>query len=281
MAGPGTQTQSGTDGARTAAQTAQGEGRELAQSAAESTKQVAQTVKQEASNVTGEVASQAKTLASEATDKVQTQLDEQRSRVANTLRTTGDELGSLATEHDHSRLTAELTRRAAEQARSVADYLERTSPNEVLDQARDFARRRPGAFLVAAGLAGFVVGRVFRSATAAGGTTQTSRVSPGYVSGDTAYPAAEPLATYPSDAPPAGYSSADATAEPTAGYPAGSTYAGSAYTGAPPGTAIPVTDPLLAEPYAEEVVVADEVVVEPSPVLPPDPTRVSREDDRR
>lgn len=188
MSVPGT-----TTTARATAETAQDEGRELAQSTKESTKQVAQTVKQEASNVAGEVASQAQSLAGEARSQVRGQVDQQKSRAAGILRTTGDELSSLVNDQEHSRLTAELTRRASEQARTVADYLENTEPGDVLNHVRDFARRKPGVFLLAAGVAGLVVGRVFRSATA-GATSDTQGTT--YDTGSTYAGTTYPTTTY-------------------------------------------------------------------------------------
>lgn len=189
MSVPGT-----TTTPRATTETAKDEGRELAQSTKDSTKQVAQTVKQEASNVAGEVASQAQSLAGEARSQVRGQVDQQKSRAAGILRTTGDELSSLVNDQDHSRLTAELTRRASEQARTVADYLENTNPGDVIDNVRDFARRKPGVFLLAAGVAGLVVGRVFRSATA--GASSDTQQGTTYDTGSTYAGTTYPPTTY-------------------------------------------------------------------------------------
>lgn len=160
MGTPGTQTHDPR-----AAGTARDEGKQLAHTAADSTKQVASTVKGEASNVAGEVSTQVRSLAGQASDQVRGQVDQQRSKAAEALRTTRDEFSSLASKGEYSQLTNELTRRAAEQAGRVADYLENTRPSEILDQIRSFARRRPGAFLFAAALAGAAAGRLLRSAT--------------------------------------------------------------------------------------------------------------------
>lgn len=139
-------------------------GKPVAHGTAGATRQVAETVKGEASNVAGEVSTQVRSLVGRASEEVRDQVERQRSRAAGALRTTADELGSLA-HKEHSQLTGELIRRAADRARRVADYVEQTRPAEVVEQVRGFARRRPAAFLVAAALAGVVVGRVVKGAT--------------------------------------------------------------------------------------------------------------------
>jgi gas vesicle protein len=191
MSGPDT-------GAHATASVAQDEGRELAQSTKESAAQVARTAQQEASNVAGEVKTQVQSLAAEARQKASGRVDDQKSKAADLLRTTGDELHSLGG-GDQSRLTQELTRRASEQAHTVADFLDRYSPEEMLGHVRDFARRKPGLFLLAAGAAGVVTGRLVRGATAAAssppqrgalqarGTSAGVGVQPGYPP-ESAYP---------------------------------------------------------------------------------------------
>lgn len=153
-------TQGTTERTREAAGAAQHEGTELAHSAAGAGKDVAQTATDQASAVASQAKDEAKDLARNARDEVNTQVEAQRHRLVDLLRTTGDE---LRTGHDeHSALTAELTRRTAEQARLFADYLDDHGPQEILADVRSFARRRPGAFLLLAGVAGVVAGRVFR-----------------------------------------------------------------------------------------------------------------------
>lgn len=128
------------------------------------TRQVAETVKSEASNVAGEASTQLRSLAGRASGELRNQLDQRRTRASGALRTTADEFASLADKGEHSTLTSELTKRAAEQARRVADYVEHTEPADVANQVRSFARRRPAVFLLAAALAGVVTGRLVKSA---------------------------------------------------------------------------------------------------------------------
>ncbi|MDQ1658612.1 MAG: hypothetical protein QOD41_3695 [Cryptosporangiaceae bacterium] len=229
----------GTSTAEGTGKSAQDEGRQLAQSAKESSAQVAQTVKEEAANVAGEVKSLARSLAGEARDQVGTRIDQQKSTAVDALRTTGEELRKLTEGQNQSRLTSELTRHAAEQAHTVADYLDNKGPSEILGDVRDFARRKPGVFLLAAGLAGVVVGRIVRGTVAAStGSTNSPQPpsgSTGYTSTTTSFP--PPVITEPAYTEPA-YGE-PAYTEPGYGEPAqpgGATYAagtaaGTTYTG--------------------------------------------------
>ncbi|MFD9903348.1 hypothetical protein [Streptomyces sp. NPDC059063] len=62
---------------------------------------------------------------------------------------------------------APLVRRVADGGHGFADHLERRGAGELLDDVRQFARRRPGLFLAAAVAAGFAVSRVGRGVGAA------------------------------------------------------------------------------------------------------------------
>ena len=58
----------------------------------------------------------------------------------------------------------DMTRQLAGKSRQVASRLEEGGVQGVGDDLRQFARRQPGLFLAAAGLAGFVVTRTLRNA---------------------------------------------------------------------------------------------------------------------
>ncbi|GAA3390701.1 hypothetical protein [Cryptosporangium minutisporangium] len=161
-----TSTPSTTARAQETAGAAQQEGAALARHAKDSGADVARTASDQASQVTAEAKAQATDLLRTTRDEVSTQVDAQRRRIVDVLRTTGDELGSTG---DQSALTAELSQRASTYARRFADYLDERGPDAVLDDVRSFARRRPGTFLLLAGAAGVVAGRVFRSVSAASG----------------------------------------------------------------------------------------------------------------
>ena len=54
----------------------------------------------------------------------------------------------------------ELVGMLAARSRTFAAYLDQHGPERVVHELQDFARRRPGTFIVAAVAAGFVVGRL-------------------------------------------------------------------------------------------------------------------------
>jgi hypothetical protein len=51
----------------------------------------------------------------------------------------------------------------SDRVRALGTYLEGREPGDLLGDARDFARRRPGTFLLGALAAGVVAGRMFRA----------------------------------------------------------------------------------------------------------------------
>ena len=59
---------------------------------------------------------------------------------------------------------SEVARQAADRADRLAEWLGQREPGDLLDEVRSFARRRPGAFLLGAAIAGVVVGRLTRGA---------------------------------------------------------------------------------------------------------------------
>jgi hypothetical protein len=70
-------------------------------------------------------------------------------------------------------ITSTLVRQVSERLQGVASWVEQREPEELLDEARNWARRHPGAFLLGAAVAGVVVGRVTRAGIAAQSTSRT------------------------------------------------------------------------------------------------------------
>jgi polyhydroxyalkanoate synthesis regulator phasin len=138
--------------AQNAAGTATDEGRHLAG-----------VTQQEAGNVASEAANQARRVMDDAMSQVSSQSKEQKDRLAGTLRTFGDDLESMTSQASPG-MAQDLTRQVTGYVRSLTDHLESREPGELLDDVRQFARRRPGAFLLGALAAGVVVGRLARGA---------------------------------------------------------------------------------------------------------------------
>ncbi len=161
----------------------------VGQGAAEAGGRVAQTAKEQTTQVVRETGTQARNLVSEARDELRHQTSMQQKRAAEGLRALGSELRSMAGQSDQQQgVAAELVQQAAGRAHRAADWLEQREPGQVLDEVRRFARRRPGVFLAGALVAGVVVGRLTRSLTASGGSTDSQRSMP--AQDTTAYPMA-------------------------------------------------------------------------------------------
>ena len=142
--------------------------------AAQSGRQVADTAVSEAKDVVGEARTQLSTLMeqfrSEATDQASGQSD----RAVKGLRSLSDELKQMASSSQQNGLATTLADQAADRVQSVAGWLEQRQPGEVLDEVRDFARRRPGTFLAAAAVVGLIGGRLTRGLTASSSTSSTT-----------------------------------------------------------------------------------------------------------
>jgi hypothetical protein len=141
---------------------------EAASTAADESRHVAGVAKDEAKNVASTAADQARSLVNEALEQVSGQVGEQattqRDRLVGTLQSLSDDLRSMADQSDGSGLAAELARQVADRARSLGSHLDGREPGELLDDVRQFARRRPGTFLLGALAAGVVAGRLVRGA---------------------------------------------------------------------------------------------------------------------
>jgi hypothetical protein len=159
----------------------------MTSTAADEGKRVAGVAASEASNVADEARSQIRNLIGQAGQEVDAQSRQQKDRLAGTMRTFSEDLESMASQ-GNSGLAGQLAREVADRARSLSAHLEQREPRDLLDDVRDFARRKPGTFLLGALAAGVVAGRLARGAKDAQGDAGTA------VHGTTA-PALPPPAT--------------------------------------------------------------------------------------
>ncbi|NPC95774.1 hypothetical protein [Nocardioides sp. zg-DK7169] len=126
-------------------------------------KQVAGTAAEEARAVASEAAGQARRVLDDAVSQASEQSKTQQARLAETLRGLADDLGKMA-DGGEPGLATSVAKEVADRARSAGSYLEDHEPSELLDEARRFARRRPGVFLLGSLAAGVVAGRLLRGA---------------------------------------------------------------------------------------------------------------------
>ncbi len=251
--------------------TAKEQAASVAGTAQEQATQVAGTAKDQALEVASEAKAQARDLAGELRGQVQQQAATQRDRLAQLLREFGDELEQMANNGGGSGVATEVVRQVSQRLRGVQGYVEGGSGTDVLQDVRSFARRRPGAFLLAAAAAGVLAGRATRGATAARKAesegSQSYRGSYGSQYGSSygsGYAAGYEGTT-------AGYRTGDA--EPLTGtgsYSEGLGYAGGTAAGAPVSGLERTSDPNIAPtagPYTEA---GGNVLGETGDPVPPD-----------
>ncbi len=127
----------------------------------------------EADRVGREARDQARNLWGQTREELTAQAATQQDRVASGLRDLSDQLRSMASSGEESP-ARDLVEDVARRTGTAASWLEDREPGSVADEVRDFARRRPGAFLaVAAGL-GVVAGRLSRGMADESGATPGS-----------------------------------------------------------------------------------------------------------
>lgn len=219
--------QPGSSGASGAADQA----RQAAGTAADEGKHVAGVAKDEAQQVASDVQSHARDLLGEARTEVQAQTRTQLDSLVGTLQGFAEDLEKMARgEGPGSGLANDVVQQVGDRARTFSSQLQGRDPSEILDQARDFARRKPGTFLLGALAAGVVAGRLARGAKDAQGSSGPGTAQPTPVSSTTAYGTdigkdvgATQTASLPTAPPPAPLPGT-ATADPLAGagHPTGS-----------------------------------------------------------
>ena len=233
--------------------------REVAGRGAEAAGRAASDVKDtaavQARRVTREASTQARNVAAQVRDRVGQQARTQNDNLVGGIRRMADELDQMRGERSDSP-AATVVSRVADSGRRLADQLAAKGPDGVLREVQDFARRRPGAFLAAALLAGFVVGRlgkgVMNADRDAGKPTTDAFTSGARFAGDPGY-SADPASTYPATAsyPASGSTASYPTSGSTASYP---TSGSTEYAATGTGTPVPVAEPgTYTEPgtYAE------------------------------
>lgn len=136
--------------------------------------------KEEAGNVAAEAKDQVVGLLDQARTQVSEQSGVQRDRLVQTLTTLSGDLDHMAEQSDRPGMATDLAREAARRARELGHRLDGREPQQILDDVRAFARRRPGTFLLGALAAGVLAGRLTRGAResqSSSGSQSRSRVS--------------------------------------------------------------------------------------------------------
>jgi plasmid stabilization system protein ParE len=130
--------------------------------------------------VTADAKAKATDVAHDVRRELHTQGETQAKRAASALHDVGSQLSDMANAGQPGPVS-DVTRQLADKSRQVASRLEEGGIDGVGDDLRRFARRQPGLFLAAAGVAGFVVTRMLRNAQSNGQSnglpTQQPRMS--------------------------------------------------------------------------------------------------------
>lgn len=134
----------------------------------EKTTDVVGTAKDHASDVAGEASTRARDVAGELRDQLQEQARTQTQRLAGTVRQLADDLGDMGESGRTDSPVTGAVRQMADRGRRLAGGLESRGPEGLVSDLQDFARRRPGAFLAGAALAGFAAARLSKGVKAAG-----------------------------------------------------------------------------------------------------------------
>jgi hypothetical protein len=167
-----TQSKSGSSGGQKSTGTAVKEqGSQATQHAGQTGREVAQKAAGHGREVVAEAGRQAHGVMDQAQSQLMEQAGAQQHRAASGLRSLGDQLRTAA-QNGQQGPANDLIRQASGRIGEVADWLEHREPGQVVEEVREFARRRPGAFLGGAALAGLLVGRLTRGMTSGGGDGQ-------------------------------------------------------------------------------------------------------------
>lgn len=137
---------------------------EVARHAQQAAGDVVSTGRDQARVVASETADQVKNAVQDMRTRVADQAEQQARRVAQQLSRIADELSGMADDRSDS-MTAPAIRQVADTSRQAAGFLENRGAQGMLDSVQDYARRKPGTFLLGAAVAGFLVGRVAKTAS--------------------------------------------------------------------------------------------------------------------
>jgi ElaB/YqjD/DUF883 family membrane-anchored ribosome-binding protein len=147
----------------TAPQGTTGRADNMKQQGTQAASDVASTAQQEATQGAREAKDQVRELWGRTRSDLTDQAATQQTRVAGGLRELSDQLGSMAGAADQDGMAKGLVEDVARRADEAARWLDQRDPGSLLEEARSFARQRPGAFLAIAAGVGVLAGRLSRS----------------------------------------------------------------------------------------------------------------------
>jgi hypothetical protein len=140
----------------------QGGGGQATEQAKQQSQQLAQQARQQASD-----------LANRGTEQAKSQLANQKHNTSQRLTPIQSALRETAQQlrKQGQGSVGQYADRAADQVERFSTYLRETDVDEIMDEVRDFARRRPGLFLGGAAAVGFLATRFLKSSSEEGAST--------------------------------------------------------------------------------------------------------------
>ncbi|WP_052479898.1 hypothetical protein [Streptomyces sp. NBRC 110035] len=136
--------------------------------------QIADTATEQARTVAGEARQQAGTAVHDLRSRAMEEAEGQAGRAAEALRGWAGDLTDLADHAQSDSAARGFAAQAADRSHRAADYLEEQGAEGLVSDLQSFARRRPGAFLGGALLAGLAVGRLAKASGAVSRTRSRS-----------------------------------------------------------------------------------------------------------
>jgi hypothetical protein len=207
---PGTgATSPSTSSSQSTQDAAKNEAKNVGHTAAQAGSQVASTATDQAKQVAQETQRQAKDLLDQGRSQLKDQAVTQQQKAGQSLSALAQELRGLAdgTSEGAPGPARDLLQQASSSVENFASMLQNREPAELLDEVRNFARRKPGVFLLGAAVAGVLAGRLTSGVKAAhtdSGPTgsngayggQTNYVDPAPTYADTTYTDTTATSTY-------------------------------------------------------------------------------------
>jgi hypothetical protein len=158
------------------ASTAKQETGAVAHTAADAGKEVVSAVSERTSAVAGTAKQQLSSIIDQTKTELRTQAEGQGEQVISGLRTLSDQVSALSSGRPEAAgQVGVLLDEGRQRLQSYLGSLELRGPQGMVDDVTRFARRRPGMFLLGAGVAGFAIGRLVRSAAAEQGSQSSQR----------------------------------------------------------------------------------------------------------
>ena len=145
-------------------QVAKDQAADVGRTVADAGRHVTDTAMEQAGQVVQEAKYQARNLVAEAREQATQQARAGQQNAADSLHGLAGELRQMADNGDRNGTATGLAGQAADRLGGIADWIGAREPGDLVEEVRRFARRRPGAFLLGAAVAGVLAGRLTRGA---------------------------------------------------------------------------------------------------------------------